>query len=211
MPRKPARRDRPLGIEPPRFDPDEVFVSPLTAEEEAQARSQAPTPPVWPVVVGGVSLVVGVVSIPLNLGLLALPRLLRMVDGLNLPVQIDLPPLSPSASAEANAIAKAGVAVLLAIAGALTLARRRIGAWLHLVYGAAGVATGAWGLWVNAQQQAAILNWARDHPDAAAAQFIGEPSAVAMIVSVVAALAWPVFSLVWFGAIIRRRQALGRP
>lgn len=171
-------------------------------------------PPAWPGVIGMISIVIASISLACGgCGLAVygamMPNLMRMMpeEMGPMPAVMRAPP-----AFYVNGGIGIGVSILLLAAGIATLRRRPVGRRLHLVWAVLALINGLWGTWIALEWQAAIQEFARANPDHpwAQQQAGGRPAALAgIVISAVLAVAWPLFTLVWFGAVKPRPEQMG--
>lgn len=99
--------------------------------------------------------------------------------------------------------------LLLLWAGIATVMRSTAGRALHLAYAATGLVIGCVGIGVAVLHQLRLMAWATQNPDSPYAAQANSPIAwVVIAVIAVLSLVWPVFCLVWFGAVKRRAEEI---
>ncbi|GJQ30944.1 MAG: hypothetical protein HBSAPP03_28280 [Phycisphaerae bacterium] len=103
-------------------------------------------------------------------------------------------------------------ALLLLIAGIITIRRNPIGGPVHLVYACLAVVLFAGSMFLQFQNQEALARWAAENPGTQFAKQMNMPGQkigtyVGMAFGAVLGLAYPVFLLVWFGAVKRGASA----
>lgn len=161
----------------------------------------------WPVVIGVISIVwasLGLVCTGCGAGVLAaLPSMMQSQG-----------PLPPSMMMSGMMALNMGLglvlAILLLIAGILTLRRNPVGGKLHLVYAVLALPLVAFGIWIQFQQLAAMEQWVAENPSSPFAQ--GHSSAGNMIgmgFGVVLGGGWPIFLLIWFGVVKNKAGSMG--
>lgn len=172
-------------------------------------------PPVWPKVIGIISIVWG------SLGTFCNACSLVMTVGMSsfmqgfmqqMP-QAQQDQLKAQFAAQQSPLALGSVALgvivsaVLLGAGIMTLRRTALGRTLHLVYGLLGLITVGIGIVVAWQVHQAVTAAAGNTPQPPGAQFgmVG-----GMIFGVCIGGAYPLFSLVWFGA-MGKRPEVGAP
>jgi hypothetical protein len=98
---------------------------------------------------------------------------------------------------------------LLLVAGILTVRRRAAGRGLHLLYALVGMVMTTAGAVLGVQQQLRVMEWAKQNASSKWAQASGSSFGL-IIVAVMVALgfAWPLFCLLWFGAVKRDMRDL---
>lgn|GEM_PF-4238998 len=188
------------------FDPARVYISPISAAELAAANRPVETPALWPTIIGLVSAVLGALTLPMYLGFFALPKLLGTWGDIASEQGIDLPPLAMTLEARAHALLRIALAIMLVVAGALTLFRKRAGAIVHIVYGLFGIGIGVWGIVLNVRLGEALAAWASAHQASVVSRFLDEPSVFGRIIAAAITLAWPALMLVWFGLLRKRPE-----
>lgn len=167
----------------------------------------------WPKVIGIISIVWGgllIACVGCGLGaqLIFAPMQAQMfTDGM--PPAATNPPLLVYVSAILGSI----INVFLIIAGSLLLMRRPVARTMHLVYVVVALASAALGIYAQLQMQAEITDWVQQNPDTQYAQQIGA-NAIGQVVGIVAGMlfgfAWPIFCLIWFGAVKRDSSEITR-
>ncbi len=170
-------------------------------------------PPAWPKVVGIISIVLsslGLVCGVCGIGFLAFMRpLLKMAEAQMGPAPEVLIP-GPLLVALA-AVGVVWSAVLL-VAGIATLRRRPNGRMLHVVYSGVAIVLTVISSFVNWQHQSAILKWVSENPtDQWAKQQSPMGAYAGMAFGVCIGLGYPIFLLVWFGAMGKRPEAGSLP
>lgn len=100
------------------------------------------------------------------------------------------------------------VPIVLLIAGILTLRRRTTGRPMHITYAVLSFLNTAISAVVGVQQQLRIMDWAKHNQSSKWAQGQGAGYGIIfMAVFVALALAWPLFCVIWFGAMKRDPSA----
>lgn len=172
-----------------------------------------PLVPVWPKVVGIISIVWGSLGLVCNSCLLIgqafqsasmgmMPQ--QTPDGKPMPPMPDV--MKPGPLDLASLVLGLIVTTMLIVAGSLLVARKPQARGLHLGYaGVSLIATGA-GTVVALMKQQAIANWARQNPD----NFWGQQQTqmggltYAIIgLAVLLGAAYPIFTIIWFGLVKR--------
>lgn len=192
------------------YDPDDVFIA---DPSEVEAEADQPAPPGWPKTVGIISIVLGALNFTCaGVGAgwqFVQPGFMRNLDQ---QMQGGVPPALLSTNPMLVAAGIAGVvwSAFLIVAGAVTVARKPIGRWLHLVYAVVAIVLTAWGVKVQLDYQAQIAEWIRQNPDSQFAQQAGAGtgSLIALVVGIALGLAWPLFCLVWFGLVKRSAESM---
>lgn len=98
------------------------------------------------------------------------------------------------------------VPILLLVAGITTLKRRPQGRTLHLAYAVVGMVFGAVGGFIAFRQQFAIYEWAKNNQTDKWVTEGHQGSPIGLIMVAVFTLIgfiWPLFCMIWFGAIKR--------
>jgi len=200
---------------PYEFDESAVFVAP---PEEFPDDIE---PPEWPKWVGGVGLAIGALSTCCSLMSAAstavMPRIMQMASQSG--QSMDLPPVyfSPPLSMRLSLAAKVVMALLLIIAAAMCLARKPASRILHLVWAPLSIGVFLWATYAALQMQAQVVQWINDNPDSEFAQLTGSSMQGSMSqfigigIDALISLPWPIFCLIWFGAVKRRPQDFGPP
>lgn len=97
--------------------------------------------------------------------------------------------------------------VLLLLAGIMTLNRRAVGRPMHIVYSLGAIVMLVVGIVMQLQQIDELAAWVRDNPDAAfSQQWSPITTYVSMAIGIVIGGGYPVFCLVWFGAMGKRPE-----
>ncbi len=164
--------------------------------------------PVWPKVIGILSIVFGLLAVLFGVAAVALMpvwggMLKSQLNGAPLPPTMRLSPLLIGVTAFG-----ALVNLLLVVAGFVLIARKPAGRTLHLAYALLGVASTFVGVLFQLQNQAALRSWASNYPDNEFIQrMAGSSQGTSQIIGLVAglalSLAWPVFCIIWFGMVKR--------
>ena len=159
-------------------------------------------PPGWPKVIGILSIIWGSLGVTCaGCGLVILPILPSLLGkpGEPLPPTMHIDPMS-------GVLYVLGIAqaVLLIVAGVMTLRRVAAGRWLHLLYAAAGFALLPFGLYVTWRKNQLMGQWVQDNPSSPFVRGY-KPGAgtFGLIVQGVLGMAWPLFTLIWFGMVKR--------
>jgi hypothetical protein len=168
--------------------------------------------PAWPRVIGTLSTVFGIIAFGCGSLNAFSPLIFRgMVEA-----QLEGDPLPPGFDFTPTMIAgiAAGLvwnAILIA-AGLLLVLRKPIARPMHLVYAVLSVPILALSAWMIVQQQAAMAQYIQDYPDNPFSQQQAQAGPMGLIIGlvfVVVSLAWPLFSVVWFGMIKRTPESMG--
>jgi len=172
--------------------------------------------PKWPKVVGIISIVWGGIGLLCGGAGLAMMPLGASFMGPML--EGDPPPPTMSFGPVDYAIAALGfgLAVLLIVAGVMTINRKRAGWGAHLAYAAISIPLLLFSTYNNFQKQAGLEQWAKDYPGNPYAESINNTpagvqqtwSAVGGIIMLVIFLAYPLFCLVWFGLVKPKREQM---
>lgn len=182
----------------------------MTQESPIQYEEVVVEVPGWPKVLGIISICWGVLSLGcVGCGLLGPALQSAMIP----PEQAKDFPVLPPDPAQYAQLGLGGVfAVLLIVAGAMTAGRHILGRTLHLVYAVAAFPLLGLAVWVTMRQQAAMNQWIADNPDS---QFAGQMKAMSGVssmlgigLSIIFGLAYPIFLLVWFGAVKRTHASM---
>lgn len=168
--------------------------------------------PAWPKVVGVISIVWGSLSVICNglgaISALVMPALMKSATG---QMQGGMPPVvtDPPITSTIAAILGLLVSVFLVIAGVMTVMRKASGRTAHLIYGMIQIILIIWGIVIQIGVQGQIADWVNQNPDAdfSKSQQLGGSFGLAIAgVMAVIFLIWPIFTLVWFGAIKKTHQ-----
>ena len=170
-----------------------------------------PEVPKWPKIVGIVSVVLGSLGLICNgcgaAYMFGAEQMLKMAEP-----HMGSP--APSVMIPSPALAIVSMigflwAILLLIAGILCIARNPMTRLTHLVYAVGGLLLVGVATYLQLEQQAALMEWARQNPDNPWAQNANSPmNAVSLYFGVVLGAAWPVFCLIWFGLVKTRREQI---
>jgi hypothetical protein len=99
--------------------------------------------------------------------------------------------------------------VLLLVAGIATLRRKPAGRGLHLVYAIIGLVIAVIATIINFKHQADVMAWAKANPSDKWAPQAGSPlSLIPIVLGLLLSIAWPLFCMIWFGAIKRDAKDL---
>lgn len=188
---------------------DDVFVA-QADEFDDNLDAQLPA---WPKVVGIISIVWGSIGVICNgLGVVSALFSSTMMKGMADQMNGGMPPAltDPPAINIVAAVLGLLLSVFLIMAGAMTLLRKAQGRMMHLVYAPLHLLMIVWGVMLQLNQQSAIAEWVKNNPDADFSQTQqAGGSAIGMVIMLVITaifLIWPVFCLVWFGAIKKRHE-----
>lgn len=167
-------------------------------------------PPRWPKVVGIISIVWGAIGLVCNgiglVGGLLTPTLMQsaasQMEGGVPPQYQQVNPLMVGVS-----VLGAIMAVVLIVAGILTVNRKPAGRMAHLVVALVSLLVLIAYIPVQWSMNEGIAQWVRENPDAQFSQtYSPGPAIIGMAFGVVIGAAWPVFSLIWFGALKKRPE-----
>lgn len=194
------------------------FTSPAdpAPADPALAPDQFAEPAMWPKTVGIISTVWGTLGLGC-LGCLGAVMTVSMVfpQGLEQGYPDGHPPVlvAPALTTWVSmGMSLVNAAVLIA-AGILLIMRKPIAHPVHLLYGVLGILFGAFGVWANVQHQQAITDWVNQNPGtkfASEQQAQGPINTAIMVAFMLLGFAWPVFCVVWFGAIKRDSAEISR-
>ncbi len=173
-------------------------------------------PPKWPKVVGIISIVWGVLGIVCNgfgiVGTVLGPRFITMAEG-----QEGFEGGFPPSMTQVNmlilgiSVVSVLVGIALLMAGIFTVNRRPQGRTLHLGVAVASLIILVLAIGYQWHNMSQIGEWVTANPDASFSQTYSPiGSMIGMAVGVVIGGAWPVFCLIWFGA-LKKRPEIGAP
>lgn len=165
-----------------------------------------PDPPTWPKTVGITSIVWGAIGLTCSgcgAGMLAaMPWLMFFAEK-----EIGSPmpdALKPGPFALPLSVVGVGWAVLLIVAGILCVGRKPAARPAHLVYAIGGVILAALGAVSGTMDQLHALDWVAQNPtDGWARQHNATVGWIMLVFFVGLGTVWPLFCLVWFGALKR--------
>ncbi len=189
----------------PRRD-DDVFVAPPT--DRGEFVDDFVEPAKWPKVIGIISIVWGGLGLLCGgLGTAWMGVGPRMMQSAAANSAGGMPPvvLTVNTGLLVLTIVSTLWTILLITAGSMCVARKPATRVTHLVWAAGAIVLTAIGTKMNLDMQAEIAQWVRDNPDAdfskqqAAAGALG--NMVGLAVGLFFGLAWPIFTLIWFGVI----------
>ncbi|MGP1309559.1 MAG: hypothetical protein ACTS27_05100 [Phycisphaerales bacterium] len=167
-------------------------------------------PPKWPKVVGIISIVWAVLGIVCNglgvVGTLMTPQLMQMAEA---EMEGGFPPqmTQPNMMLAGISVVSLLVAIGLLLAGIFTVNRRPQGRTFHLGVAVASIVVLAIAIAAQWSNMTAIGEWVQNNPDAAFSQNYSPTSnMIGMAVGIVLGSAWPVFLLIWFGALGKRPE-----
>jgi hypothetical protein len=169
--------------------------------------------PLWPKVVGVISIVWGALGATCGgcsvagalLSTLMAPTGGAVGPGGQIPPMPDV--MKPTAMQVAPTLLSAAWSVYLVVCGVVLVMRRPIARPLHLAYAVGSILLTILSTVVSVQYQAAISDWAAKNPDNFWARY-HNPLLSYILTGVFAALGlcWPVFCLAWFG-LVRKDSA----
>lgn len=170
-----------------------------------------PAQPGWPKPVGIVSIVLGsLMGTCGGCGLLMSTFSSSFMKGAEDKMGPMPPDLMPSGIQKLLGVVSMVSPVLLVVAGAMTLSRRAVGRHLHLAYAPISIVLTIAGTILGIQQQMRLAQWMRENPDSQwAANSNPAIGWIMMGVITVISVGWPIFCLVWFGA-MKKRPEVGR-
>lgn len=164
-------------------------------------------PPRWPKVVGTISIVWGGLSLLcggcfLGMGVMTT----TLVKGAEQQLGSPMPDVMKPTTVQLGVGGLGLLApLLLIIAGVMLVSRKRVGVTLHLVYAVAAIVLGLAGAAVSIPRQLQQAEWVRQNPTDPWAQHAKPEIGFIMLgVFTLLGLAWPIFCLIWFGAVKRR-------
>lgn len=175
-----------------------------------------PDPPSWPKVIGIISIVLGSLGLVCGgCGTIMTPFLPKLME-MGAPGQ-EVPPVYagnfPMLGAGVLGILNA---LLLLIAGAMLIRRRPVARPLHLVYAILALPLVAISLWLQRKMQIDLVAWAQTappdnlHAQRALAPGAGLGSMIGLLFGAALGLGYPIFLLVWFGAVKRKASDMGQ-
>lgn len=166
-------------------------------------------PPKWPGIVGVISIVWASLGLLCGICGLASPLIMQAAFAQAASSQMGPMPdvMKPGLPQMAHGVVSLLWTVLLLVAGIMLTLRKPAARPLHLLYAVGSIILTIVGTVVGVMAQRAIHEWAANNPDNEwAKQIAQQPAAAAYIgigFAVVLGLAWPVFCLIWFGAVKR--------
>ncbi len=172
--------------------------------------------PGWPKVVGIISIVFSGLSLTcMGCGVVSMVAFLPMARNAR-PEGEPLPPsMDPSAVMQTLQFTQMGIGLLLTVlllmAGIMTLSRKNAGRMLHLLYGGLSLPVAMFGVWIQLKAIAEMEQWLLDNPDSTLASSPGSGTGGMMIglgIGLVIGLAYPLFCLIWFGAIKTKHEQM---
>jgi hypothetical protein len=188
---------------PPAIPPQAPFGGDFGLEPQRKA---------WPKVIGIISIVWGSLALICNgCGLVgqmfqsaAMGMMPQQTGGQQIPPMPDV--MKPGIAEYAVSGLGILIGVILITGGSMLVARNPIGRVLHLAYAGLSIVITLAGTALAIQKQSAIAAWAKQNTEDFWAKQQGQSASFAMIgIGVVAllGLAYPIFCLVWFGAVKR--------
>lgn len=168
-------------------------------------------PPSWPKVVGIISIVWGGLgSLCAGCGILSAFSS-NMFAGMMPPEAGPMPDaMKPGPVQIVLSIVGLGLAIWLIVAGVMTLQRKIAGRTMHLVYACISILVTIAAAFAGYQQQMDLAAWAKQNPDSVWAQSANSPIGLIMLlVATLLGLAYPIFCLVWFGAVKKTVASFG--
>lgn len=171
--------------------------------------------PGWPKPVGIISIVWGSLGLLCGVcGLGSVTMMSSFMKGVEEQMGSPMPDVMKPSGAQMGLMALSFIpAVILIVAGVMTVKRNYKGRMLHLVYVGLSVVIGALGIGMQVMQQLAQKDWAAQNPDNKWAQNIQQGGMFAYIgiaFGVILSFAWPVFCAIWFGAVKRKPEDFGQ-
>jgi hypothetical protein len=173
-------------------------------------------PPGWPKVVGIISIVWGALGLTCSvLGIGSFIVTPMFADQIAEQLGTAEPPPSMVFGAVDYAIVAFGlvVSVILLIAGIATVSRKESGRTLHIVYAFLGILNAAISVVYQIQNHNEVKAWAEQNiDDQAVAQSMSNEIGlfIGIGLALVLGLAWPIFCVIWFGA-LGKRPEVGKP
>ena len=170
--------------------------------------------PQWPKVVGILSIVWGSLGTccgGLGAGYFAfMPQILKAAEEQMGPAPKELIPSPPMIASMMFGVL---VTIVLIVAGILTVRRSIAGRMAHLFYAVLSIAGTAAYTFFALQYQHAMADWVAKNPGD---KWAGQPGMqvgsgtqnIMTVVMVLLSVAWPVFCLIWFGAVKRTRESM---
>lgn len=167
----------------------------------------------WPKVIGIISIVWGglnTMCIGCGAGMqFMMGGMLQTVYPDGMPLVMQSPPPINYASGAISAAA----AIFLIVCGVMLLLRNPIARPLHLMYGVIALLATAFGMYLQIEVQAELAQWANDNPGTAFAQQQAKSGAFGAFIGVIVTAlfaVWPLFCLIWFGAVKRKSSEIAR-
>lgn len=167
--------------------------------------------PVWPKVIGIISIIFGALGVICGgLSLASMFVMPGMMASANF--EGGTPPVFPYAPPPISLtiLAVAGVlwAIVLLGAGIMTASRKPAGRPAHLIWAVGTILLSLPSFYMQIQMQNEVARWMRDNPDAMLAQQGSAGSVIGMAVGALMTFSWPLFVIIWFGAVKRRNEDL---
>lgn len=171
-------------------------------------------PPKWPKVVGIISIVLGSLGLVCNgfgaVSLAISPVMGKMVaEAAEQNPAAAVPPVmfQPSAMMVVASVLSVLASVVLLIAGISTVTRKPLGRTLHLLYPVPALISVVLSILATMTMVDAIQEWVRDNPDANFSQnYTPISSYFGVVIGVLLGGAYPIFALIWFGAMGKRPE-----
>lgn len=169
-------------------------------------------PTSWPKVIG----IISIAWASLGLSCLACGMTMQLAFGPSmLPPELrDNPP--PSMKFGVMQVIQTVISLVLSgillAAGIQTMRRSVAGRTLHLLWALLSMLGLVWGLYAAWRGQQEMMVWAKDNPSNPIAQQTLKGGPVGMVIAGVMITffaIWPVFCLIWFGAIKRTKESFG--
>jgi hypothetical protein len=167
-------------------------------------------PPKWPKVVGIISIVWGSLGIICNglgvVGVILTPQMMKMAEA---EMEGGFPPQMTQPNFLLGVIAGLSVVLSLALllAGVFTVSRKPAGRPMHVGVAAISLVFIMISIAFQWNNLNGISEWVRNNPDAAYSQtYSPMGNMIGMAVGIVLGAAWPVFCLIWFGALKKRPE-----
>lgn len=167
-------------------------------------------PPVWPKVIGILSIVFASMGLTCG-GCGVVGLVLLMASGAQLSDDPLPPPMQPDVTDWALMGLSMLMSVLLLVAGIVTVMRRPAGRALHLLYAVLDLPLVIASTAMSIQQMNEMAQWAANNPDSQWAQQQNMPGAnvgqyVGLAFGLLMGVGYPIFLLIWFGMIKRRAE-----
>lgn len=167
-------------------------------------------PTAWPKVIGIISIAWAGLGLTCALcgagSMVFMPQILK-----NNPQMGELPPTLKFGVADFAGLGLGtAMGILLLVAGVTTLRRRFVGRTFHLVYAVIAIVGTLFSTYMQWQKLEVMRQWVQDNPQSPFAK--GNPTLsglVGMAVGLILGLGYPVFLLIWFGAIKKTRESFG--
>lgn len=165
-------------------------------------------PPAWPKVIGGIGIGYSAVQLGcVGCGVVGLLSGQLFASAMQQAFPDGMPPAmqTPPVMIWVSLVFSTLVVLFLMIAAITLVLRKPVARPLHLLYAALAIVAALFGLWANMQYQAEIAQWVSQNPNTKFAQQQRQGGMVGQIVGWVVGLffgfAWPLFCIVWFGAV----------